>query len=162
MYRIIILLIFKKLFQTYLKIPFERGFHKIFVKSHMDKKIILIKYAWISDSSHPTSSRCNENNQSRLARQDLLRRRDINLYTGLHPRLLHGQQPQVSPRLSLFSNKPTDQQQQPSRTFGMPCRAFPASVTTNTPQMPSPSFFLQSPCSSPVESSTVRAMFYYT
>ena len=28
--------------------------------------------------------------QSRLARQDLLRRRDINLYTGLHPRLLHG------------------------------------------------------------------------
>ena len=28
--------------------------------------------------------------QSRLARQDLLRRRDINLYTGPHPRLLHG------------------------------------------------------------------------
>ena len=25
----------------------------------------------------------------RLARQDLLRRRDISLYTGLHPRLLH-------------------------------------------------------------------------
>jgi len=106
-----------------------------------------------SDSNHQTSStRCYDNNQSRLARQDLLRRRDINLYTGgLHPRLLHGQQPQISPRLSLFSNQNTPETQ-PSRTSISgpgPCRAFPASVANNTPQMPSPSSFLQSPCSPP-------------
>ena len=47
----------------------------------------------------PASERC--------ARQDLLRRRDINLYHGLHPRLLHHnpgsqqQQQQQPPRLSL-------------------------------------------------------------
>ena len=107
----------------------------------------------VSDSNHQTSStRCYDNNQSRLARQDLLRRRDINLYTGgLHPRLLHGQQPQISPRLSLFSNQNTPETQ-PSRTSISgpgPCRAFPASVANNTPQMPSPSSFLQSPCSPP-------------
>ena len=109
----------------------------------------------VSDSNHQTSStRCYDNNQSRLARQDLLRRRDINLYTGgLHPRLLHGQQPQISPRLSLFSNNQnTPETQPPSRTTISgpgPCRAFPASVTNNTPQMPSPASFLQSPCSPP-------------
>ena len=108
---------------------------------------------FFSDSNHQTSStRCYDNNQSRLARQDLLRRRDINLYTGgLHPRLLHGQQPQISPRLSLFSNQNTPETQ-PSRTSISgpgPCRAFPASVANNTPQMPSPSSFLQSPCSPP-------------
>jgi len=105
-----------------------------------------------SDSNHQTSStRCYDNNQSRLARQDLLRRRDINLYTGgLHPRLLHGQQPQISPRLSLFSNQNTPETQPRTTISGPgPYRAFPASVANNTPQMPSPASFLQSPCSPP-------------
>ena len=81
-----------------------------------------------ADSS--TGSSMDSAQQSRLARQDLLRRRDINLYTGLHPRLLHGNhQPQTSmPRLSLFSSK----QPPPSYQPRTPCRAFPS------PQMPTP------------------------
>ena len=76
--------------------------------------------------------------QSRLARQDLLRRRDINLYAGLHPRLLHGSQqhPQTMPRLSLFSSSRPG----PGSGPRTPCRAFPS------PQMPSPtSFMLKQP-----------------
>ena len=45
----------------------------------------------VEASSHETTSRC--------ARQDSLRRRDMNLYYGLHPRLLHGSP--GSPKLSL-------------------------------------------------------------
>ena len=86
-------------------------------------------------------------NSSRLARQDLLRRRDINLYSGLHPRLLHGQQPsQVSPRLSLFSHHQNKLQNSNSAAAAQnfqprnaPCRAFPAA--SMSPQMPSPSLF---------------------
>lgn len=81
------------------------------------------------DSS--TGSSIDSAQQSRLARQDLLRRRDINLYTGLHPRLLHGtQQPQTMPRLSLFSSK---QPQQPSYQPRTPCRAFPSPHQMPTP-----------------------------
>ena len=52
------------------------------------------KRGMLDYSSHrltPASERC--------ARQDLLRRRDLNLYHGLHPRLLHSGGP--TPRLSL-------------------------------------------------------------
>ena len=67
----------------------------------------------------------------RLARQDLLRRRDISLYTGLHPRLLHaagasGVQPQ-QPRLSLLKTS-------------TPYRAFPCAQQSPA-QMPSPASF---------------------
>jgi hypothetical protein len=49
----------------------------------------------------------------RLNRHDLLRRRDLNLFHGLHPRLLHGQ-----PRLSLPPKPP-----QPPSSPLLPCRA---------------------------------------
>ena len=86
----------------------------------------------ISDSSSQRDHREKMDTQ-RLARQDLLRRRDISLYTGLHPRLLHGnagasiqgQQPQ-QPRLSLLKTS-------------TPCRAFPCAQ--QPPQMPSPASF---------------------
>ena len=69
----------------------------------------------------------------RLARQDLLRRRDISLYTGLHPRLLHAAAsgptaPPQQPRLSLLKTS-------------TPCRAFPCAQPNPAPQMPSPASF---------------------
>ena len=97
----------------------------------------------------------NENQQSRLARQDLLRRRDINLYTGLHPRLLHGQQNQQNaPSLSLFSHK-----NDPQKAPRVPCRAFPSAASTNAPQMPSPSSFnIYSTSSTPLHQSAVDGL----
>lgn len=81
--------------------------------------------------SDATSQHHQKMDSQRLARQDLLRRRDISLYTGLHPRLLHaagasGVQPQ-QPRLSLLKTS-------------TPCRAFPC-AQQNPAQMPSPASF---------------------
>jgi hypothetical protein len=53
---------------------------------------------------------------ARRARQDLLRRRDLNLYHGLHPRVLD------SHKLSLLP--PSRKMSEGLRTVG-PCRAFP-------------------------------------
>lgn len=47
----------------------------------------------------------------RCARQDLIRRRDINLFYGMHPRLLHSDNGQ-RPRLSLPASDESNQQQQ--------------------------------------------------
>ncbi len=61
----------------------------------------------------------------RLNRHDLLRRRDLNLFHGLHPRLLHGQ-----PRLSLPPKPP----QPPSSSPLLPCRArFSGGALPNRP-----------------------------
>ncbi len=61
----------------------------------------------------------------RLNRHDLLRRRDLNLFHGLHPRLLHGQ-----PRLSLPPKLP----QPPSSSPLLPCRArFSGGALPNRP-----------------------------
>ncbi len=92
------------------------------------------------DSAAQAQGQNQESNQSRLARQDLLRRRDINLYSGLHPRLLHAQQqmgiqgqPLNQPRLSLLPNRGGTIMAGPPR----PYRAFP-SASTPSPQMPTP------------------------
>ena len=57
-----------------------------------------------------------ESPDSRLNRHDLLRRRDLTLFHGLHPRLLHGQ-----PRLSLPPRLQQAGQRRPFNT--LPCRA---------------------------------------
>ena len=61
---------------------------------------------------------------SRLNRHDLLRRRDLTLFHGLHPRLLHGQ-----PRLSLPPRLQQAGQRRPFNT--LPCRADPGHVVTD-------------------------------
>eukprot|EP00095_Tigriopus_kingsejongensis_P000275 maker-scaffold329_size204955-snap-gene-1.23 protein:Tk00275 transcript:maker-scaffold329_size204955-snap-gene-1.23-mRNA-1 annotation:"protein fam214a" len=71
--------------------------------------------------------------QERCARQDHLRRRDLNLYLGLPPRVLHsGITPLHSPRLSLPPRVGTGVVRvgTPSGLSG-PYRAFPGPVPTN-------------------------------
>jgi len=59
---------------------------------------------------------------SRLNRHDLMRRRDMNLFLGLHPRLLHG-----PPRLSL-PPKPTSTATSTRPTPTIPSRPIPAAI----------------------------------
>jgi hypothetical protein len=82
--------------------------------THLNPTLFIVTLHFVPDSSQNNPM---DSNQSRLARQDLLRRRDINLYSGLHPRLLHVNNASglQQPRLSLLA-RPTNQ----------PCRAFTA------------------------------------
>ena len=72
------------------------------------------------DSSCSATSASGEAAASccRLNRHDLLRRRDLNLFHGLHPRLLHGQ-----PRLSLPPKQQPHPPQLSAAASALPCRA---------------------------------------